>query len=261
MSVPEERHMALIAGLCVLLIASHDQVLLQQHGLFFVYVYATARVGIGCALFFAARAVLATYWPTAGLTALTASAVAISHLPFVLAITALDIVLGEPELGMAAGVASPSPGVGALFWEALYLADNHIALCLMLSLPRLIPALWPDEPLSAPIATPDKTLLGALDPPLVGTVAWVEAQEHYVRITTDQESRLVLARFSDIVRELSDQTGMQIHRSHWVSRDAVVRLTKSGQTAALLLSTGDTVPVSRSYRQRVESALADTEPA
>ncbi|MEM9605746.1 MAG: LytTR family DNA-binding domain-containing protein [Pseudomonadota bacterium] len=261
MSVPEERHMALIAGLCVLLIASHDQVMLQQHGVFFVYVYAMARVGIGCALFFAARAVLATYWPSAGVGALTASAIAASHLPFVLAITALDIVLGEPELGMAAGVTSPSPGVGALLWEALYLADNHIALCLLLSLPRLIPAIWPEEPLAVPTPAHVKTLLGALDPPLDGSIVWVEAQEHYVRLTTDLESRLVLARFSDIVRELSDQAGMQVHRSHWVARDAVVRLTKSGQTAAVLLSTGDNVPVSRSYRQRVESALAETEPA
>jgi DNA-binding LytR/AlgR family response regulator len=83
----------------------------------------------------------------------------------------------------------------------------------------------------------------------------MEAQEHYVRITTDEEVRMVLCRFSDIVRELSDDAGMQTHRSHWAAYPAIAEAVKEGQNMKLVLTSGDSVPVSRSFRSTAEAKL------
>ena len=42
-------------------------------------------------------------------------------------------------------------------------------------------------------------------------------QDHFVRVTTDRGSAMVLIRFSDAVRELAGHSGAQVHRSHWVA--------------------------------------------
>ncbi len=183
-----------------------------------------------------------------------------SHLPFVLSVTAIDIVLGYPELGLDASENNPGPRLSALLWEGFVQADNHIALCLLLSLPRwmtIVPTAIENEPdkLARETEAP-ATLLASLEPPLSGAILWVEAQEHYVRITTKEETRMVLARFSDVIREMTKEQGMQVHRSHWVSKAAIVGKNKLGQNLCLTLSTGDSVPVSRSFRQRIDDELA-----
>lgn len=52
---------------------------------------------------------------------------------------------------------------------------------------------------------PPTTLLATLDPPLNRDAMWVEAWEHSVGIKTTQENRMVLARFSDVLCELSEK--------------------------------------------------------
>jgi DNA-binding LytR/AlgR family response regulator len=67
---------------------------------------------------------------------------------------------------------------------------------------------------------------------------------------------MVLARFSDLLRELSRDEGMQVHRSHWIAISAVSKKEKSGQSMNLRLTTGDLVPVSRRYQQQVDENFA-----
>ncbi|MFK7903335.1 MAG: LytTR family DNA-binding domain-containing protein, partial [Nitratireductor sp.] len=134
-----------------------------------------------------------------------------------------------------------------------------IAVCLMLSLPRIMCEQFENEALSEPLTAPsnaasknETSFLSAINPPLKGEILWVEAQEHYVQITTSEEKRMVLARFSDILRELSSQLGEQTHRSHWVANQAIVKEVKKGQSLKLLLTTGDIVPVSRSFKNQIK---------
>jgi hypothetical protein len=104
----------------------------------------------------------------------------------------------------------------AFGFELMYLLDNHIVLCLMLLLPRLI------HTYSSEGANPDNRTLdesdtsnapnvfiNSFEPPLQGELCSVEAQEHYVQVTSTEESRMVLYRFSDVVRQLPDTLGMQ----------------------------------------------------
>ena len=253
MKYREERYMVITAILAAILVASHSPFQGSPWAVAGTYLYWLTRIGTEALLFFVVRGALETYL-TFRQSSLTALAIVLSHLPFVLVVTAMDIVLGFPELGMAGQDALPQPQVRAFAWELLVLADNHIALCLILSVPRWIMARVKQAQPEVH-SNPGASILDTLEPPLTGTVLWLEAQEHYVRVTTDRESRMVLARFSDVLRDFSAMPGMQVHRSHWVRLSAVTDQEKRGQSFHLTLSTGDSVPVSRSFRTQVQTAL------
>lgn len=251
MNLSEERIVVLIGLVAVLFVTAHlpwADSPIQVAGF---YLYWLFRIAIEALFFLLIRAALSTYGgDRLGFWKLTFLAIVASHIPFVLSVTALDIVLGYPELGIGAEGGEAQSRLSAFLLEMVYLADNHLGLCLLLSLPRLLTISPAIEPSKLAHGT-QSTLLSSLHPPLNGDIIWVEAQEHYVRVTTDQENRMVLARFSDVVRELNDQEGIQVHRSHWVRRAAILTTRKRGQNLQLELSSGDLVPVSRSYRQQV----------
>lgn len=252
----EERYMALIALFAACLIAAHSAGGTPAAFLG-TYFYWLVRIAAESLLFFGVRSNIESYAPKSlSLTTITILAILISHLPFVLSVTAMDIVLGYPELGINGSGAGERSRIAELALEMIYLFDNHIALCLLLSVPRLVQRALSRQPL--PQEGGNKgTLLSAIDPPLNGEILWVEAQEHYVRITTEHENRMVLARFSDIVRELSQIDGLQVHRSHWVASSAIVKEQKNGQNLTLTLSTGDSVPVSRSFKSKLAATRSE----
>ncbi|MEM7258126.1 MAG: LytTR family DNA-binding domain-containing protein, partial [Pseudomonadota bacterium] len=158
-----------------------------------------------------------------------------------------------PELGLNTDAGEYRASLSAFARELFYLSDNHLALCAILLLPRVWSRTQPATATPAPAeSNPATSFLQSIDPPLNGPVCWIEAQEHYIRITTANESRLVLHRFADAIRELPATSGMQVHRSHWVSFADMQALKRNGQRLQLLLHTGNTVPVSRSFRQQVE---------
>lgn len=252
----EERYMALIALFAACLIAAHSAG--ESPAVFLgTYFYWLVRIGAESLLFFGVRSNIESYAPKSlSLTTVTILAILVSHLPFVLSVTAMDIVLGFPELGINGSESGERSRMTELALEMIYLFDNHVALCLLLTIPRLVQRSLSMQPL--PQEGGNKgTLLSAIDPALNGDILWVEAQEHYVRITTQHENRMVLARFSDIVRELSQTDGLQVHRSHWVANSAIVKEQKNGQNLTLLLSTGDNVPVSRSFKSKLAAMRND----
>jgi hypothetical protein len=89
---------------------------------------------------------------------------------------------------------------------------------------------------------------------LRGEVLALQAELHYVRVFTTAGDDLILYRFSDAVEEMAD-AGMQVHRSWWVSREALVGGAMSPRPH-LLLSNGSKVPVSRSRIQECRAFLS-----
>ncbi|MCR9237467.1 MAG: LytTR family transcriptional regulator [Alphaproteobacteria bacterium] len=252
----EERYMALIALFAACLIAAHSAGG-SPAAFLGTYFYWLVRIGAESLLFFGVRSNIESYAPKSlSQTTVTILAILVSHLPFVLSVTAMDIVLGFPELGITGSKSGERSRMTELALEMIYLFDNHVALCLLLTVPRLVQRSLSTQPLPQEGGTKG-TLLSAIDPALNGDILWVEAQEHYVRITTQHENRMVLARFSDIVRELSQTDGLQVHRSHWVANSAIVKEQKNGQSLTLLLSTGDNVPVSRSFKSKLAAMRND----
>lgn len=208
-------------------------------------------------------------------------AAAASYVPYVMSVTTLDLVLGLPELGFSPGeTVDSSMRLEAFVFELAYLLDNHILLCALLSLPlwgevaeavgetrnddeeqsnlkdftAAVGADGPPSDAAAAEGIPDPgTLLSALSPPFTGPVLRAEAQEHYVKLVGPDDTRMVLNRFSDVLRELPDDLGMQVHRSHWVADEAVLRVFKDGTNTRIALHDGSEIPVSRRYASQVVS--------
>lgn len=85
------------------------------------------------------------------------------------------------------------------------------------------------------------------------------AEDHYTRAIMPNQEELVYIRFSDAMEEMHGQTGIQVHRSYWASSDAIADYSEKGHAASIQLSNGQTIPVSRSFRQIVKNALTKSE--
>ncbi len=263
-----EYWVALIAVLAAILLAAHQIGPAASFGVAGSYLYWLCRVLIETGLFIAVLFAVEYYLePWLSRSGLFLTAILISLVPFTLAITAFDLIVGLPELGLNGAVQSPQSRAKAFGMELIYLLDNHLALCLLLLLPRLIPAKAESRcndasvPLThAATVAIDEKLAGffeSIEPALDGNIYSIEAQEHYVRVVTDSEARMVLYRFSDAVRQIPSELGMQVHRSHWVAHAAVKSLVVKGQGIKLLLQDGKSVPVSRTFRAAVEARYRD----
>ncbi len=82
----------------------------------------------------------------------------------------------------------------------------------------------------------------------------VQAQEHYIKIHSKESSELILYRFGDALRELTDTAGMQVHRSFWIAEKSVREHKREGGRLLLTLHNGLEVPVSRSFIREVEGS-------
>lgn len=87
----------------------------------------------------------------------------------------------------------------------------------------------------------------------------LQAQDHYLKVTTTKGSELVLQRLSDACKELADSDGLQVHRSWWVSTAHVEKLEKNNSKISLRLSDGQEVPVSRGFASAVKQRFARLE--
>lgn len=258
-----------------------------------LYAYWSVRILLEAGLFAAFLELLGRLQGLKGQLSLVAVVAAlVSLVPFALAVTALDLILGLPELDelvsgaqAAAGSGSTAAGqthIGSFLLELVYLSDNHLVLCFLLSIPlyfraaatknvegrqsvhRLNHPVDETEGLAShdadTVSSPaDMGYQRHLDPPLQEPVLRVEAQEHYVRLINGTENRMVLYRFNDIVSELPHDWGMQVHRSHWVAFEIMDRLVREEGRLWLDLTSGDRVPVSRKYAEEVRAKTGSAE--
>jgi len=99
-----------------------------------------------------------------------------------------------------------------------------------------------------PEAAPEVALLARLPEHSRAELLHLRMQDHYVEVHTVAGSELLLLRFRDALREVEDVNGLQVHRSHWVARNAVAGVERRrGGRVILRLVNGARVPVSRSF--------------
>ncbi|GAA0475530.1 LytTR family DNA-binding domain-containing protein [Parasphingorhabdus litoris] len=79
-------------------------------------------------------------------------------------------------------------------------------------------------------------------------------EDHYVRVHGPERAEMLLMRLSDAIREMEPLEGMQVHRSWWVARDAIVTSKREGRNLRLSLSGGLEVPVSRAYVTKLKQS-------
>ena len=117
--------------------------------------------------------------------------------------------------------------------------------------PRVDPP-WPEESANAvslDTQEPEEAaLLARLSARSRAELLHLRMQDHYVEVHTAAGSELLLLRFRDALREVENVNGLQVHRSHWVARDAVAGVERRGGGRVILrLVNGSRVPVSRSF--------------
>lgn len=255
----EEFWIVMLALLAAWTLAAHQDAYYAVFGVLGSYLYWTFRILIETAFFTAALFAVRKYfgrWLSAG--ACCATAISLSLIPFTLAVTTLDLIIGLPELGLNSYSQGPNSRAWAFGLELFYLLDNHIVLSLLLLTPRLLLQKESSPEASTPVTkdtAPQQTFFDSLEPHLEGDIYCMEAQEHYILITTSNGDRMVLHRFSDAVKQTPTTLGMQVHRSHWIAHSAVKDVAIEGQSMKLKLINSKEVPVSRSFRTVVENQL------
>ena len=100
-------------------------------------------------------------------------------------------------------------------------------------------------------------LQGKLPHHLGREIVAVRAQDHYLEVTTPKGQCMVLMRLGDAVSDLALLPGMQVHRSWWINLAHIARTEKGANGPEIVLTTGERVPVGRSYRAAFRAAMAD----
>jgi hypothetical protein len=91
-----------------------------------------------------------------------------------------------------------------------------------------------------------------LDGEEVGDLYSLSAELHYLRIRTAKKESLVLHAIADAIRQLKGVDGIQIHRSHWVSRGGVESLLRLKDGDYFRLKNGTKLPISRRRLKEVK---------
>lgn len=90
----------------------------------------------------------------------------------------------------------------------------------------------------------------------VHEIRWIAAEENYVRICTTSESLLLRETMGRLEGRLDPRLFLRVHRSAMVNLQCVreVQDEPDGETAVVLKS-GERIPMSRSYRARLRQSL------
>lgn len=175
------------------------------------------------------------------------------------------VVIGSALNNALSGWQVTVAGVVNLYWKTLVLGPiatllaeavlPWIADWVRVQAPRqqVVPVAPPVAP-APPLALSRLAL--RLPPEARGRILCLEMEDHYVRVHTDRGSTLVLMRLSDAINEAQPVPGRQVHRSWWVSDEAVEGFERNGRTGAIRLVNGARAPVSQRYLRSVEDSFA-----
>jgi two-component system, LytTR family, response regulator len=90
----------------------------------------------------------------------------------------------------------------------------------------------------------------------VDDIRWIEAQENYVRICTGKDSHLLRETIGSLESRLDPELFLRVHRSAIVNLHHVKEVkNESDGDATVVLKSGEQVPMSRSYRAKIQKSL------
>jgi hypothetical protein len=143
--------------------------------------------------------------------------------------------------------------------RAFNIAINATAICLVFTgllsmLDERFRAIAETPPNAAAPAGGAAPILERLPREKRGRLVSLSVEDHYVEVVTDRGRTLVLMRLGDAIRETGGIDGVQIHRSHWVAREAVVRGLRREGKPMVELADGRVLPVSRSFAPMARAA-------
>lgn len=92
------------------------------------------------------------------------------------------------------------------------------------------------------------TFARRLKPELGSQIKYIKAEGHYVFVMTEKGEDLVYYRFGDAIIQLAD-TGIQVHRSYWVSHSTLRDESTTLKDHEIHLETGDKIPIGNTFLQ------------
>lgn len=178
---------------------------------------------------------LRTFWPEAPLIAVLATLV----LPPPLMLLAKAVAGHEQHVPSFAAI------VSYVFIMSMITSTLRHAVALTWPLAGMpeTPARAAEAP--AAVAEPAARLMARLSPQLRAPLVRLQMRDHYVEVFTEAGSETVLLRMADAICAAEGVEGLQVHRSHWVARQAMRGVTRGQGRVTLVLRDGTMVPVSR----------------
>ena len=85
------------------------------------------------------------------------------------------------------------------------------------------------------------------------TLISLEAQDHYIKVTTTKGSELILQRLGDAQKELENYPGLRVHRSWWVASGQIETVERQNGKMLLAMKNDSIIPVSRNYMKMVKA--------
>lgn len=238
------RFWAAIAGASVLLglagpFGTYDQLALPARLAYWAAVAVSTYFIGGACVFLFVRTVSPGRMPGAAIFGLAG---AVSGIPVALVVWGINALV----------FAGPGTGIGLLPLAAYTIAIAAIVSALLAVFERLyqqakIPGATAAEPKRPRVVE-------RLPPAQRGRLTRMSMQDHYVDVRTTRGGGLVLMRFADAVAEADGAEGLQIHRSHWVAKEAVRQAVRRDGKLFLKLADGAELPVSRSFQAAVKDA-------
>ncbi|NVO57130.1 LytTR family transcriptional regulator [Rhodobacteraceae bacterium B1Z28] len=92
---------------------------------------------------------------------------------------------------------------------------------------------------------------------LLRDILYIQANQHYVTIRTEDREVLVRSTFKSILTQLPEDYGFQVHRSFWVSGNGVDLGRSLNEVDCVVLSCGTKIAVARSRQSAVRDWLTD----
>ncbi len=121
--------------------------------------------------------------------------------------------------------------------------------------PNKQPESVPEQTNVASTEISQPAVLKKIRPDRQGELLAINAQGHYLRVITTAGEDLILYRFGDVIDEMPQDAGVQVHRSWWVSQIALAN-SESISPKQIKLDEDLNIPVSRTYQRELETRLS-----
>lgn len=96
--------------------------------------------------------------------------------------------------------------------------------------------------------------------PLTTRISHLSGEDHYVRIVTSAGEKLCLMRLKDAISQCNPIPGLRLHRSHWVTLDAIAALSLCSKTGTAFLREGQHIPISKTGLHNLHKAYHQNNP-
>jgi len=88
-----------------------------------------------------------------------------------------------------------------------------------------------------------------------GELISLSSQDHYVEVVTTNGTHLVRLSMKEAMALTCPESGMKVHRSHWVAFAAMRACKKTAERHTVALTNGNRIPVSKANSETVERSI------